>query len=500
MRPLEFVLVTTNLLALFLGFRSTAPKLRWAVTGLNWLGLLAHGSAEGLRYQMAFSYAYVALLTIFAFSGLNQLFSKIRAPRVLRIAASVLSLLGIVCTSILAVSLPVFSFTEPTGRYAVGIAYFHMIDEERTEPFLHNLKKKRALMVKMYYPAKSDQTKPFDPYFHGSLQLMRALATFYQMPSFFFDHFALVETRAKVGLAVSSGQRNYPVVLFSHGAGTTVEVSTSQGEDLASHGYIVAAIDHPYVSAATVFPQQIIMSREATTNFDTPEPAEPITQIMAQDAQFVITALSKINQTDPVFKQKLDLDNIGVMGHSVGGAVAYNLAINDPRVKAAINLDGSVYVKPKTNQAIAPFLMLANDQYHVQNIKAREPLIQKFDSTPEGVQSMLEVYGSKRSYEITYKKAHENIEGLAGVLQSSGDIYTITGSDHMKLTDIGLFFGSQWLRQLLQIRGQTAPSRCLEITEALTVAFFDRHLNHQSAAKLTVLFKTYPELKRVSLN
>ena len=67
-----------------------------------------------------------------------------------------------------------------------------------------------------------------------------------------------------------------------------MEVETSQSEDLASHGYIVVDIDHPYVSAATVFPDRIVTAQEATTNFDTPEPAEPITQIMADDGKFVI--------------------------------------------------------------------------------------------------------------------------------------------------------------------------------------------------------------------
>jgi dienelactone hydrolase len=329
---------------------------------------------------------------------------------------------------------------------------------------------------------------------------MRAFADFYQMPNFMFDHFALVKTNAKANLRVSSGQTSYPVVIFSHGAGTGFEVSTSQSQDLASYGYVVADVDHPYVSAATVFLQQIVTAHEATTNFDTPEPAEPITQIMAQDDQFVITALGSINQTDPAFKGKLDLKSIGVMGHSVGGAVAYNLAINNPRVHAAINLDGSVYIKPKNNTAIAPFLMLANEQYHVQAIKARESLVQKFDSTPEGLKAMLEIYGSKRTYEAAYKNAQENMEGLADVLQRSGNLYTITGSDHMKLTDIGLFFGSEWLRELLQIRGRTDPSRCLEITEALTVAFFDRHLKHQSARTLTKLLEIYPELRKVDLN
>ena len=65
----------------------------------------------------------------------------------------------------------------------------------------------------------------------------------------------------------------------------------------------------------------------------------------------------------------------------------------------------------------------------------------------------------------------------------------------MKFTDIGLFLGSQRLRELLQIGGKTDPARCLQITQALTTAFFDRHLKGQSAEALTSMVTTYPEIE-----
>jgi dienelactone hydrolase len=321
------------------------------------------------------------------------------------------------------------------------------------------------------------------------------------MPDFLFDHLALVKTYAKDDLALADAQPTYPVVLFSHGAGTTMEVGTSQSEDLASHGYIVVSIDHPYVSAATVFPDRVVLAHEATTNFDTPEPAEPITQIMADDDAFVIDQLGEMNQgrLDPAFSGKLDLDHIGVMGHSVGGAVAYTMALNDSRVKAAIDLDGVVYSDPQDARRMAPFLMLANDRYHVQAIRNRKNLMPTFDSTPEGQQAVQDLYGSALTYQAAYAKAQQHLIGLAEVLQASGNLYTIEGSDHMKFTDIGLFIGSAWLREALQIGGDTDPARCLEITQSLTVAFFDQHLKGQAADAMMALVKTYPELKNVNL-
>ena len=502
MRPIEIALILVNLLALLL-IRIRPSRTVWiGSAGVNLLFLLIHSVFEGLRYQMALAYLCVVILLLCAGAKGAGRFSGGRFPRALKTTAVGLSILLLALTSYLAYALPVFTFPPPTGDYAVGIKYFAFIDEARRDPFRDKADQKRYLMVKICYPAKDDSSKPYSPYFHNSRALLGAWARFYHLPGFAFDHLGLVKTHAKDGLEVSDKHQDYPVVLFSHGAGTTMEAETSQSEDLASHGYVVVDVDHTYVSMATAFPGRIVTAQEATTNFDVPEPAGPITQIRADDDEFVITKLGQLNQGDPApaFKGKLNLDAIGVIGHSVGGAVAYNLAINDRKIKAAINLDGVVYITPKDPRQIAPFLMLANNKYHVQAIERRECLMEKFDSSPEGQQRMRDMYGSKKAYDAAYELAQQNIQGLAEVLKASGNLYTIEGSDHMKFTEVGLFIGDRRLRELLQIGGRTIPLRCLVITQAVTAAFFDRYLKGDSADAVSSLVSKYPELKKVSLN
>jgi pimeloyl-ACP methyl ester carboxylesterase len=282
-----------------------------------------------------------------------------------------------------------------------------------------------------------------------------------------------------------------------------MEVHTSQSEDLASHGYVVVDVDHTYVSAGTIFPDRVVSHHDATTNFKTADPAEVITQIMADDASFVIDELEELNsgKIDSIFAGRLNLDEIGVIGHSVGGATAYNLAINDPRIKAAIDLDGVVFITPRGNpESISPFLMLANDQYHIQAIIGRRPLMKAFEEMDEIDQKItIDMYGSRQAYDEAYNKAQLNVMGLTEVLRSSGNLFTIDGSDHMKFTDMGLFIGSPWLRESLNIGGKTDPARCLEITEALTLAFFNKHLKHQTEDPRDPLVNKYPELKKIDL-
>jgi predicted dienelactone hydrolase len=368
MRIFEVLLILVSLMALFLTIKKQSTIVWVGMAGLGIFIILLHGVFEGFRYQMAFSYVFVILFALFAFAKATWIPSESKFPGVLKWIIISLSSVLLVFTAFLAYALPVFTLPKPTGSYPVGIQYFHLIDERRDDPFLDRSTKKRELMVKVYYPAQADDTKPFSPYFH-SPQLVRLFAEFYGIPDFAFDQLNLVKTNSKEGLELSAKEQNYPVILFSHGAGTTMEVQTSQSEDLASHGYIVVDIDHTYVSAGTVFPDRVVSHKEATTDFKVVEPAEVITLIMADDASFVMDQLQEMNEgrTDSSFAGRLNLGEIGIIGHSVGGATAYNLAINDPRIKAAIDLDGVVFITPKGKpDDVAPFLMLANDKYHIQ--------------------------------------------------------------------------------------------------------------------------------------
>ncbi len=490
MRTFEFILLLMNALALFLSFKKQSKIVWLMAAGVNAAALLVHGLIEGFRYQMVFAYVFAVLFTVYALVKASRKSSERRIPKALKISAITLFFMFLALTSFLAYAFPVFTFPEPAGGYAVGVRYFHFVDESRPDPFLDSSVRNRELMVKVFYPAKQDDSKLFAPYFHGSSELLGAFAAFYHLPGFMFDHLSLVKTHSKEGLALSDEQPGYPVILFSHGAGTSMEVETSQSEDLASRGYVVVSVDHTYVSAATLFPDRIANHHDGTTNFQTPEPAEVITQIMAEDVAFVIEKLSEMNagSTEPMFEGRLDLDAMGVIGHSVGGAVAYNLGINDSRIKAAVNLDGAVYISPETDGNMAPFLMLANDTYHIQALESRESLMPPPDMTTD------------TAYAEAYNRAQQNVTALVDGLSVSGNLYTIKGCSHMKLTDMGLFIGVQWLRELIQFSGETEPARCLEITQALTAVFFDQHLKNEAGDSLESLTTKYWELKKVELN
>lgn len=89
---------------------------------------------------------------------------------------------------------------------------------------------------------------------------------------------------------------------------------------------------------------------------------------------------------------------------------------------------------------------------------------------------------------------------LTGVLKRTNTLFTISGCDHMKFIDVGLYIGLAPLREAIGIGGGTEPARCLEITSAVSLAFFDAHLKGVEPGTLDGLLERFPELRRVPLN
>lgn len=502
MRVFEVALIVVNLLGLFLGpSKKQSKAVLLGLAGIDGVVLCLHGIVEGFRYQMIFAYIFVVLFTIYALVRETVRFSETKITKILKRIAISLSFLFLTITILMAYALPVFTLPKPTGEYDIGVQYVHLTDEKRYEPFLKESTDKRELAVKIFYPATKDKSKPYTAYFHDSPELIKTFTAGNRMPNFMFSHLRLVQTHTQEGLILSDKQQNYPVILFSHGGGTTMEVHASQCEDLASHGYVVVAINHTYVSSATELPGRIVTDRDATVNFDEGDPLDIITQIMADDAGFVIDKLGEMNagKMNSIFAGKLNLNQIGVIGHSLGGSAAYNLAINDSRIKAAVNLDGAVYTIPDNTKPIAPFLMLANDEFHVQVILKREVLMKKFEDMPaEEQEAVASAYGSKQSYIDIYKKQEQAIIGLAETLKASDRLFTIEGSAHMKLSDIGLFFGAGFHR-FIGINGATSSERCLDITKSVTLAFFNQHLKNENRDSLESVLHQYSQLQKVKL-
>jgi predicted dienelactone hydrolase len=159
-----------------------------------------------------------------------------------------------------------------------------------------------------------------------------------------------------------------PVIIFSHGLGGSRQGYEYLGRYWASHGYVSVHLDH-IGSDAGVW---------QNLRFDEIKPAlaravlKPENSINRPlDVSFAIDQLEKAQQDDPTLKGRLDLQRIGVAGHSFGAyttmAVAgevfiplagHKTAFTDPRVKAAIAMSTPVTEATKAHPAAFSKIMI----------------------------------------------------------------------------------------------------------------------------------------------
>ncbi|WP_066305119.1 dienelactone hydrolase family protein [Bacillus sp. FJAT-29814] len=174
-----------------------------------------------------------------------------------------------------------------------------------------------------------------------------------------------------------NGSGKYPLIVFSHGAFGIKTSNTSTFENLASNGYVVVSIDHPYHSLytkdadghMTLANQSFTKEIQDVNNgvYDEEksyELGQKWLKLRTDDINFVIDSIKQQagdQAADKVY-QLIDTDKIGLIGHSLGGAAAAKLGRDRNDIAAVINLDADLLGeelgvkdgKPVINKEIYP--------------------------------------------------------------------------------------------------------------------------------------------------
>jgi dienelactone hydrolase len=152
-------------------------------------------------------------------------------------------------------------------------------------------------------------------------------------------------------------QGTYPLVVFDHGILGMKTSNTYTFLELASNGYIVCSIDHPYLSLFT------IDTKGHRTTIDRPylqgyldasngkydeatafKLEQQWMRLRTADINFVldtILAQTQVAGSDAVY-HLVDSEKIGLMGHSLGGESVAQVARERNDIGAVINLDADL--------------------------------------------------------------------------------------------------------------------------------------------------------------
>jgi predicted dienelactone hydrolase len=223
----------------------------------------------------------------------------------------------------------------PTGPNRVGTRTAHFVDSTREDPFAGN-GTKRELMVRFWYPTGTSDCKPADyttpavwSYFS---QLMGV-----PLPE--------VKTNSCEDAIVANGA--HPVVVFTPGYTGTFTDYTFLFEDLASRGYLVAALNHTNEATVTEFPDgrmvESIFGSHLGMRLRTDEEAYTSSVIARLgDLKSVLKELDRLNGTPKgAFAGRLDMSRVALAGHSLGGLTALLGVEREIRFRAGISIDAA---------------------------------------------------------------------------------------------------------------------------------------------------------------
>jgi len=452
--------------------------------------VLCHLLVERSRWQMVPAYLFAVFLFSVCMHSILNKGKKKPGPssilgRLLRISGISLTFLLLLLTSVPPLFLPVFSISKPSGPHHVGTSTLFFTDNSRLDIHSEEINKYRELSVRVWYPAVLDGHEKSIPYMKA--EEARALAELYHMPSFLLGHFTRVKTDSYLNATPMKG--TYPMVFYSP-SGDMVQ-NTTLFQELASHGYVVFSVGHPYWNAFSYDIDGRVVPFDNENAYYTSMWDEEYSDTVNAIKEMVTTASAleekriahkRLNQHMPLeiadihlwaedlsflldeFKDSghdlgglmdyLDTGEVGVMGFSKGGSAASQFCVTDSRCKAGVNLSGFMFGDAVSQGIDVPFMFLENIEEWCQDCN---PIC-----------------------EVLYEDA-----------TSDAFMVRIKEARHGNFSDWSLVGG--FLRTMGMI-GPINGKRCLEIQNQYILTFFDRYLKGVDDALLNSTGTMFPEV------
>lgn len=385
-----------------------------------------------------------------------------------RLCATVVVLSTVPATILAQTSLP-----SPQGPLHLGTTVRHLADSSRVD--LISRRRPRELAVQLWYPT-TDSGGARAPYVSSAVRRAMIGEGYLHLDSAVITGWAGVRTHAVLDARIIG--RSLPLLLLSHGQGVSRSHYTALAEALASHGYVVAAIDHPYGGVMKRADGHVLTL--AADSAAGPQDSVLVVRAedWARDASFVVDQLyDRHTALGALAAPHLTDGAIGMLGHSLGGAAALEACRRDVRFRACADLDGMLVGRVASEGPRGPTLIVR--------------------SSPTYSDADLERRGRTRAqWEAMGREVAAHFHGVAARgAPGTVTLLRLRGAGHMTFSDAPLTFPDAITRF-----GGTPlePTRAVALVNAIVTDFFDRTLRGGSRPTIAAFVTSAPEIEAES--
>ncbi|XP_032196069.1 platelet-activating factor acetylhydrolase isoform X1 [Mustela erminea] len=323
---------------------------------------------------------------------------------------------------------------------------------------------KKGTFLRLYYPSQEEDYHsdtlwiPNKEYFFG---LSKYLGTHWLMGKILSLFFGSMTTPADWNSPLRTGEK-YPLIVFSHGLGAFRTIYSAIGIDLASHGFIVAAVEHRDGSASATYYFQdqsaaeignkswLYLQSLKTEEEEMSVRSEQV-QKRAKECSQALDLILDIDRGRPVknvldlefdveqLKDSIDRDKIAVIGHSFGGATVVQTLSEDQRFRCGIALDA--WMAPLDDEIFSripqPLFFINSERFQY----------------PANIEKMKKCYSPGKERKMI----------------------TIRGSVHQNFADF-TFATGKIIGHIFTLKGDIDSNVALGLSNKASLAFLQKHL------------------------
>ncbi|KAI0116174.1 hypothetical protein F4776DRAFT_673629 [Hypoxylon sp. NC0597] len=253
--------------------------------------------------------------------------------------------------SVVAVGIP-----QPTGPYQVGVSK-HTIEHFNPNDPLAPKNVSTAFLATIFYPTLQEPVSAPKAYLNPET------AAFFEK-SWNYTSGVLASITSTVQhdapyLEGRVGESPYPTILFGPGGGgPPVEGNTILLSELASYGYTIIGLDHP-------FEQPFLRYPNGTGVYGVDIDYNDLNLIEAIYRTRLVDNTAFLEYFDVLVKElkaPINTTHIGTLGYSLGGAAAFGSMYDDDRLISGLNLDGTLYEDTHADEK-KPVFLLGNENH-----------------------------------------------------------------------------------------------------------------------------------------